>query len=307
MPSVVFVHGINSSCESAFSTMAIRFRDDRAFAGWEMRFFDYDYNDSIARNGERLREYLERKPPGEKIVIVAHSMGGLVARVACLTTGTPSRARRLIMLATPNRGALNVLQLTLLAQNLVGAVTTLGVYARKPGYKDLTRVSKMFEKLSKEERLKRTTTEYVTIGATYFHPLRDDDEFPPFSFGNWHTRFGVLNATSLLSNALRPLLAFSLQKPHDGIVELRSVELFPPEPGKWSGYASEQMDSIKAPEPSQKTYADVWQPALDSLHHVNVTSEDEEIMDLVKSLVLADSLPEWIEDAPSVYGLQLRT
>jgi pimeloyl-ACP methyl ester carboxylesterase len=293
MPTVVFVHGINSSCESAFSDMVIRFRRDTALDDWQLQFFDYDFNDSIRRNGARLREYLNRLPSREAVVIIAHSMGGLVARFACLTGGAPSRARRLIMLATPNKGAITALQLTLLAQGFVTLATTMGLYFRKQGLRDLTRVYQLFQEASLNDHLNFTTTEYVTIPATYFHKLQSDVAIDPRALGGWHARFGVINATALLSRALTPLLTFDLEKPHDGIVERRSVKLFPDVADDWSGSASEQMGSIKVRDEAKKTYANVWEPVLDSLHHINVT-QNGDVIDIVKTLVLAASLPDWI-------------
>jgi pimeloyl-ACP methyl ester carboxylesterase len=75
--------------------------------------FPYDWRKSNAETAERLAERLDRliaENPGAEITILAHSMGGLVSR-QFLESGRFNRrtshgkVRRLIMLATPQRGA----------------------------------------------------------------------------------------------------------------------------------------------------------------------------------------------------------
>ena len=89
--AVVFVHGILSDhrrfrrCQKKLS---------RRYRGWEFHYVDYEFHDGIAENGERLRRSLQVTfRAQDRVTIVAHSMGGLVARIACLNEGAALRAR----------------------------------------------------------------------------------------------------------------------------------------------------------------------------------------------------------------------
>lgn len=73
-------------------------------AGYDADFFPFDWRQSVADLGAQLKQrILQDDPDGHgRVSIVAHSMGGLVARAA-LGAGAPMR--RLIMLGTPNFGS----------------------------------------------------------------------------------------------------------------------------------------------------------------------------------------------------------
>jgi pimeloyl-ACP methyl ester carboxylesterase len=76
--------------------------------GWKTIVWGYpSLTPSVLTHGERFAGLLadiEAQTEVEQIHVVAHSMGGIVTRAA-LTRGIPSKFRRLVMLAPPNRGS----------------------------------------------------------------------------------------------------------------------------------------------------------------------------------------------------------
>ncbi|MGD0501511.1 MAG: hypothetical protein ABSD02_02140 [Steroidobacteraceae bacterium] len=73
-----------------------------AIEGFDARFFAYDWRLGIDKIGKALAAAI--LAGGTPVSLVAHSMGGLVARMAA--TQVPTRLiKRLVMLGTPNRGA----------------------------------------------------------------------------------------------------------------------------------------------------------------------------------------------------------
>ncbi len=74
-----------------------------AVAGFSPRFFDYDWRRSVIDLGRAFAQRLEEDGSLDAHV-VAHSMGGLVARAALALPGD-SRIGRLVMLGTPNCGS----------------------------------------------------------------------------------------------------------------------------------------------------------------------------------------------------------
>ncbi len=77
-------------------------------AGYDAAFHPYDWRLDLAANGRALADRLlgERR---QDVVLVGHSMGGLVARAALAHKGT-SRIARVIQLGAPNRGAFVAVQ-----------------------------------------------------------------------------------------------------------------------------------------------------------------------------------------------------
>lgn len=71
-------------------------------AGFDARFHAYDWRRGIDELGAALAARI--RAGGKPVTVVAHSMGGLVARVAARRLPASS-LKRLIMLGTPNRGA----------------------------------------------------------------------------------------------------------------------------------------------------------------------------------------------------------
>lgn len=72
--------------------------------------FPYDWRQSCRDSGMRLRQFIwdiGRRPEfrNTKLTIVAHSMGGLVARYCARLDGMPERISRIITAGTPHRGS----------------------------------------------------------------------------------------------------------------------------------------------------------------------------------------------------------
>lgn len=81
--------------------------------GWNVRAFWYDWRLDIRTLARRLRNRIEEWFSGEPFHIVAHSMGGLVARsfISQFPSLWEAMNGRLIMLGCPNHGSFDVAQL----------------------------------------------------------------------------------------------------------------------------------------------------------------------------------------------------
>jgi hypothetical protein len=76
--------------------------------GFAAEFYDYDWRLSVAEAGRALAGRL-RTHPGERLAIVAHSLGGLVTRAALALPDT-RKVERVILLGTPNHGSYAAVQ-----------------------------------------------------------------------------------------------------------------------------------------------------------------------------------------------------
>jgi pimeloyl-ACP methyl ester carboxylesterase len=71
-------------------------------AGCDVSLYSYDWRLGLDELGARLAQAIEKD--GRRVILVAHSMGGLVARAAARIL--PKRLlRKLVMLGTPNQGS----------------------------------------------------------------------------------------------------------------------------------------------------------------------------------------------------------
>jgi pimeloyl-ACP methyl ester carboxylesterase len=114
----VFIHGIFSSHDT-FETLATKLEGEGLVKSSPLLYFDYNFNNRIEDNALKLADVLHEAFSGTdlRVTLIAHSMGGLVARVAILAFGERlTFVRRLIMLATPNHGCLHTARLGMLAQ-----------------------------------------------------------------------------------------------------------------------------------------------------------------------------------------------
>jgi pimeloyl-ACP methyl ester carboxylesterase len=77
-------------------------------AGFDPVFFDYDWRLGVDVLGRALAERL-REERAKRIMLVAHSMGGLVGRAALAGAGA-ERVERVVLLGTPNFGSFAAVQ-----------------------------------------------------------------------------------------------------------------------------------------------------------------------------------------------------
>ena len=77
-------------------------------SGFAPILYDYDWRRGVDELGAALAERI-RNEPSDRIMIVAHSMGGLVSRAA-LTQPGMNNVERLVLLGTPNFGSFAPLQ-----------------------------------------------------------------------------------------------------------------------------------------------------------------------------------------------------
>jgi hypothetical protein len=86
----------------------LRLKLSLSAAGFDADFHPYDWRMSVRDAGRALAERLEHESR-RKVSLVAHSLGGLVARAALAHRGA-RRIERVIQLGTPNRGAFATIQ-----------------------------------------------------------------------------------------------------------------------------------------------------------------------------------------------------
>lgn len=102
-PVVVVVHGYNS-CPTRNQAMADAIRS----AGYPCGMFSYPNDYTIITSAQLLSSELRRfhqRHPDRRVILVCHSMGGMVAR-ACIEDSLydPGNVDRLILIAPPTRG-----------------------------------------------------------------------------------------------------------------------------------------------------------------------------------------------------------
>ncbi len=98
--TLVFLHGLGAN-RSGF----IPLRGYLRALGYDRQYaFNYRSAGSIERVALRFKEEMEDRVRGGRIDLIAHSMGGLVARSYVQQLGGARRVDRLITLGTPHRG-----------------------------------------------------------------------------------------------------------------------------------------------------------------------------------------------------------
>lgn len=211
--AVIFVHGLWSE--------GLRFEQLASAAaadGREIFTYEYDFDQGINRGGAGLKSYLDCMKKGF-VNIIAHSMGGLVARSAIANYGAHQKVRRLIMLGTPNRGAVRRQSLLSLAGMMIGLHRMLKVLVwRSQGIRDLTD-PKFLKETFKEKNAGKT--KYETIPG--WGSLSVKEEGLPVlhraAYGLWERALG-------------------LEVPNDGVVDDSSVKFRDDEAALFEQFAS---------------------------------------------------------------------
>jgi pimeloyl-ACP methyl ester carboxylesterase len=217
--AIIFIHGIYSSVDT-FEPMYSSLCDSEEIKKRSIEFWYYDYNfhNSLENNGRAFAQLLLRHfTEGDKVVIVAHSMGGLVSRLALIGTRL-SFVKLLFLLGTPNCGAVRLAQLGLLSgliQEEAGGLFAL--FPRKAGIADLTRASKLLKSSLQTHGVANVGDVcYVSIPGLVFHQGQGTVEY--FRAGR-SKLFGAIAVTSEVVSQLLPFFSIKFERPHDGIVE----------------------------------------------------------------------------------------
>jgi pimeloyl-ACP methyl ester carboxylesterase len=288
---VVFVHGIVSS-HATFAKLVDAFETDARFDAYDLFAYDYDWGEPILRSARRLRDILNaRVPDGSEITLIGHSMGGLVSRFA-LVAGDLRGVRRIVMLGTPNFGALSARQLGTLGQIAIataGKITPL--FPRKAGLRDLTRPQTLYEQVVRDEKddesvppSRALTVEYVTIPGLFYWDERRDTETGEGNEALWFSVGG------LVVKVLKawPLSEIEIERPHDGIVEESSVNLDTSEKGR----LSEKNVPISEPARYGHSYCHVMMGAMRKRTHMGI-QKDPQTATAIKGIMLAGSVTTW--------------
>ena len=221
--AVVFIHGILSGHET-FEPLIEKLRTAGSDSTHRFAYFDYDFHQSIAESGRQFAQALSSQFTEEcEVTIVAHSMGGLVSRLALLqdTLGELGFVKRLIMLGTPNHGTLRTGQQGLLVQLIRGiGGPIIALTTKKPGIVELSDVRILLKThLTSGTEGRTHHVEYVTIPATCFNENVGIIE----SVRNAPSRLIGLLPLGMEFLKAHPCWRVRLDKPHDGIVEESSV------------------------------------------------------------------------------------
>jgi pimeloyl-ACP methyl ester carboxylesterase len=249
----------------------------------DLFFFDYDYNAPMEYNGQRLGDLLvTRFQSDDDVTLIAHSMGGLVARLGILSQPLPF-VRGLFMLGTPNVGAIRVAQLSLLMDLATGFSYGVvhALFPRKQGILDLTRAADILER-HRAFSSRADHIDYVSIPGLYYHESRS-----VWQWGKeWKIRiFSLLQFGFRFLNVVFPPIGIKLSRPHDGIVEMASNNLIP----CLAGRESEKKNSINFPN-TPVTYIHIEPDSCRGLTHVQVQS-NRDVFEVIVEILLTPVQP----------------
>lgn len=116
--SIIFIHGLSGSAKSTWAAMTRLFANDPRFVEHEIDYYQYPTRlirlpltpplPKLSDLAHGLRTLIEEKHASSSISIVAHSLGGLIARkyiVDVLKSGHELTVKNLALIAVPNTGA----------------------------------------------------------------------------------------------------------------------------------------------------------------------------------------------------------
>lgn len=224
---LLFIHGWAGNPESTWwdflESIENSKNDANTIAGQYSKTVTFGYNSGrhIEFNGKLLADEIKKINKGNKnIDIVAHSMGGLVARVAIEKYGCDKYVRKIITLGTPHKGTplgayrnwilsdkeKNVEQTQTYTFPIIGEGTVLPELTLKEqdldyyilnteGFEDLDAASSFMLNYINPPTI-FSDIKYITIGATS-------------KLGFWEKGFQIITET--------------ITPPHDGVVELASA------------------------------------------------------------------------------------
>lgn len=293
---IVFVHGIYSS-HATFCTMLPGFEGDKEFDQHELVWYDYDWGQPIRESAAQLRSILlARYPVDVEITIVGHSMGGLVGRFVIIDGSIPT-VKRLVMIASPNYGAIMASRTSTLWQwAIAGAGTITPMFPRKRGLRDLTRVQTLYDQIGREgvQGQRALEVEYVTIPGLFYHDDRRDSD-PGLDGGALlFTIIGLgLRALALVEPA-----EVRIERPHDGIVEESSVHL----QGGTARFCEKDLCFHDSRLP--RTYAHVTPQSSLDLVHVRV-HHDKAVCDAVRGILSENSVVDWRASLTRPHALRI--
>jgi hypothetical protein len=215
--------------------------------------------------------------------------------------------RKLVMLGTPNFGAVRTSTMSHLAQ--VAMMTNrllFGLFTRKTGVLDLTRVTDIFKDPIAKGLQYAKPVVYVTIPGLFFNESRAF--FDTGDWGEWKRRLNLFTPLSLgidVLNSYLPLWKIGMTVPHDGIVEASSNCLI----STAQGAKSEKSPQINHYEHYQtRTYAHIIHDDCIDLTHTQI-HHNKNIIDIVKNIILSDDLDQWsksLSGTPALDTLDVR-
>lgn len=207
--NVLFIHGYLANASYLRNLM-----DQFEGAGFNAFAFEYACLDGIDNAAKSLKQLLAlfelNGAELGKFVLVAHSMGGLVARAFISLEGGAKYVRKLITLGTPHNGTLrNAKTLHVMAD------WAESVFEINPlGYS--------LDTLSAKQLMGKDGPEPLLHRLRSALPPADHIDFLSISGGYPHLEFGKNTARNFVANAW---LQKQLRKPNDGLVEESSSNL----------------------------------------------------------------------------------
>jgi len=231
-----------------------------AGAGFTPVYLHYNSGFHISTNGRALAELLENllrswPVPVDELVILAHSMGGLVSRSACHHARTaghewPRHLRKIVFLGTPHHGAPlerggNWIDLFLGASPYTAALARLGKI-RSAGITDLRHGHLLNEGLDRRDRFARLSETNAKTSAPPAVPLPEGVQC-----------YAVAASIATQPSALKDRLL------GDGLVPVSSAlgqhndpgrTLPIPESQRWIGYGMNHFDLLERREVYERIY-----------------------------------------------------